>query len=397
MSFLTDLVSLDLTALALLALAAWLFLTWGRADFWKADVWLAPEPASPAPMTSSVTVVIPARNEAETIARTVSSLTRQTFSGPLRIIVVDDQSTDATAAKAEGAATNLVPVEIVSGTALPPGWSGKVWAMAQGLERATSDAWQPDYILFTDADIEYRPPTLDKMVRRADADRLTFVSLMARLDARGIWGKLLIPAFIYFFQLIYPFKRANTRYDSLAAAAGGCFLVRREALDAMGGFAIIKGEIIDDCQLARALKHARPAHDTLTALTHDVTSLRDNRALDSIWNMVARTAFTQLAYSWTALVGTILGLLLTFIVPVWALLACVTGTAPWHDGLMGCAALLLMARTYWPTVKLYGLAPVWALSLPGAAVIYCGATITSALRHARGSGARWKGRSYAAG
>jgi hopene-associated glycosyltransferase HpnB len=395
MTFLADLARLDLTALTLLSLAAWLYLSWGRSDFWKADSWLRPVAPSPALPETSVAVVIPARNEVETIARTVGSLSAQDLSGQMSIFVVDDQSTDGTAEAARGAATNSVPLTVLSGTDLPPGWSGKVWAMAQGVEAATAGDSQPDYVLFTDADIHYRPGILDKMVRRAQHDNLTFVSLMARLDARGLWGKLLIPAFIYFFQLIYPFARANTRYDTLAAAAGGCFLVRRETLDAIGGVAAIKGEIIDDCALATALKQARPAHDTLTALTHDVWSLRDNRSLGSIWNMVARTAFTQLGHSWLALAGVIAGLIITFIIPLWAVLMGLTGQAPAIDLCLGAAAWALMSWTYRPTVKLYGLGLPWAASLPGAAVIYVGATIASALRHARGSGARWKGRSYA--
>jgi len=396
MNFLHDLVTLELSALSLLALAAWIFLTWARAGFWKADIWLAPEPPAAGPTSSSVAIVIPARDEAETIGTTLKSLTSQNFSGPLRIFVVDDQSSDGTGDIAQAASTENVPVEVISGMDLPTGWSGKVWAMAQGVEAADNLPKAPDYILLTDADIEYAPDALMKMVTKADAHSLTFVSLMARLDARGLWGKLLVPAFIYFFQLIYPFRRANTRYDSMAAAAGGCFLVRFDALGAAGGMKAIKSDIIDDCALAQALKRARPAHDTLTALTHDVHSRRDNRTLESIWNMVARTAFTQLRYSWLMLAGALAGLVLTFVVPVWGLVAFVLGSAGWHVGILCLAALLLMARTYRPTVRMYGLSWIWAFALPPASIIYAGATAASAIRHARGSGARWKGRSYPA-
>jgi hopene-associated glycosyltransferase HpnB len=396
MNFLIDLATLELGALTALALFAWIYLTWMRAGFWKADIWLKPEPSTPAPVGSSVAVVIPARDEAETIATTLASLTSQSFSGTLKIFVVDDQSTDGTGNIARAASTRTIPVEVINGTDLPEGWSGKVWAMSQGVASASAGKDLPDYILLTDADIEYAPHVLDKMVRTADAHAYTFVSLMARLDARGLWGHLLVPAFIYFFQLIYPFAKANTRYDRLAAAAGGCFLVRRDALEAAGGLASIKSDIIDDCALAQALKRARPAQDTLTALTHEVHSRRDNRTLESIWNMVARTAFTQLRYSWLMLAGALIGLVLTFLVPVWGLLSSIFADAGWAVGAISLATLALMARTYWPTVRMYGLSPLWALSLPAAAIIYAGATAASAIRHARGSGARWKGRSYPA-
>ena len=296
MNFIADLLTLELAALVTLSLAAWVYLTWARAGFWKADIWLQPEPLVADPITASVTVVIPARDEAETIGQTLNSLTSQAYSGPLRIVVVDDQSSDGTAAIARSASTDRVPVDVVPGSDLPDGWSGKVWALSQGVSAATTVPGQaPDYLLLTDADIEYKPHVLDKMVRVADAKSLTFVSLMARLDARGLWGKLLVPAFIYFFQLIYPFRRANTRFDPLAGAAGGCFLVRRDALEAAGGIECIKGEIIDDCALALALKRTRPAQDTLTALTHEVISRRDNRSFESIWNMVARTRLHAIA------------------------------------------------------------------------------------------------------
>lgn len=396
MNFLIDLATLEISALAVLALFAWVYLTWMRAGFWKADIWLDPEPPTSAPITSSVAVVIPARDEAETIITTLASLTSQSFSGALRVFVVDDQSTDETGSIARAGSTPEVPVTVIDGTDLPGGWSGKVWAMSQGVAAASASAEAPEYILLTDADIEYAPGVLDKMVRKADAHSLTFVSLMARLDARGLWGHLLVPAFIYFFQLIYPFSKANTRYDRLAAAAGGCFLVRRDALEAAGGLAAIKSDIIDDCALADALKQARPAQDTLTALTHEVHSRRDNRTLESIWNMVARTAFTQLKYSWLMLAGALLGLVLTFLVPVWGLLAWIFFGAGGLAGVASLAALALMTRTYWPTIRMYGLSPLWAMSLPAAAIIYAGATTASAIRHAQGSGARWKGRSYPA-
>ena len=399
MNFLIDLLTFDLRALAAVALAAWVYLCWARAGFWRADVWLTPEPApagTDGPMPA-VAVIIPARNEAETISRTLHSLTAQDYDGPLDIWVIDDQSTDATGALARAASTPQRPVRVIDGTDLPAGWSGKVWAQSQGIAALAAAGQAPTYVLLTDADIAYRQGVVAKMVRKAEARALTFVSLMARLDARGLWGHLLVPAFIYFFQLIYPFKRANTLYDPMAGAAGGCFLIRRDALEAAGGMQAIKGDIIDDCALAGVLKRARPAQATLTALTHDVRSLRDNRSLTSIWNMVARTAFTQLRHSWLALCGAIAGLVLVFVIPAWAAAAWLVGAATAATGLMGLAAVALMVRTYRPTVKLYGLKAWWALTLPVAAMVYAGATVTSAIRHARGTGARWKGRSYAAG
>lgn len=387
--------SVWLSPLALAACLAWLYLTHGRAGFWRADQWLRPAAQSPA-RWPRVAAVIPARNEAPTIAHTVSSLLSNAYPGALTVTVVDDESSDGTADAARAAAGGDARARVIPGRPLPPGWTGKLWALAQGIEAATSED-KPDYILLTDADIVYRRGTLAKMIARAEADGLVFVSLMARLDARGLWGKLLIPPFIYFFQLVYPFRRANHPADPLAAAAGGCFLIRRDALEEIGGVAAVRGAIIDDCSLAAALKRAaKGKRASLTALTHDVRSLRDNRALSGIWNMVARTAFTQLRHSWLLLTGALAGLALTFLVPPLTALGWLSGHAPPFAGMLGLVAWAAMARTYWPTVRLYGLHPLWTLSLPLATLLYGAMTLTSALRHARGAGARWKGRTYPA-
>mgnify|MGYP005841725135 CR=1 FL=1 len=398
--FIAGLFRLEITPLALLACAAWVYLVRGRAGFWQADQWLEPV-AEPPARWPSVAAIIPARDEAETVGRTVASLLAQDYPGSLTVTVVDDGSTDGTADAARAAAATQNGTDprltVIEGKPLPRGWTGKLWALSQGIDAATADrSALPDYLLLTDADIAYRPGALAKIAGRAAADKMQFVSLMARLDARGPWGRLLIPAFIYFFQLIYPFRRANDPLDALSAAAGGCFLIRRAGLENTGGIATVRDAIIDDCALAWRLKHTEVGLRTLTALTHDVHSLRDNRSLGSIWNMVARTAFTQLGCSYLALAGALAGLALTFVVPVWAVAAWLLCEAPGYAALLGLLAWAAMARTYWPTLRLYGIAWPWAFSLPAATVLYGAMTLTSALRHLRGTGARWKGRSYPA-
>lgn len=397
MEFLSGLARLELTPLALLACVAWIYLVRGRDRFWEADQWLRPA-AAPPDTWPSVAAVIPARDEAATIGHTVGSLLAQDYPGPLTVTVVDDGSSDGTADAARRAAAGDPRLRVIEGRPLPEGWTGKLWALSQGIESACADPQgAPDFVLLTDADIGYRPGTLAKLAARARTDGMKFISLMAKLDARGPWGHLLVPAFVYFFQLIYPFRRANDPLDRHAAAAGGCFFIRRQTLEAAGGVEAVRGEIIDDCALARRLKDVEIGAPTLTALTHDVISHRDNRRLASIWNMVARTAFTQLGHSWIALAGALAGLALTFIVPVWAVAAWLAGPGPGFGALLGALAWAAMARTYWPTVRLYGLAWPWAFALPFATVLYGAMTVTSALRHARGAGAQWKGRTYPAG
>lgn len=326
-----------------------------------------------------ITVLIPARNEAQAIACCVSALGTQ--GEGLRVVIVDDQSTDGTAA-----AVPELPdlrLEVVAGQALPEGWAGKLWALEQGLQRVHTPL-----TLLLDADIVLAPGMLATLRSRLLQQELDLISVMPRLRMQGFWERLLIPAFIFFFKLLYPFRLANSRSPRFAAAAGGCILLRTEALRRIGGFAALRDALIDDCTLARRFKAA--GRLTWTGLTHSARSLREYRRLSEIWNMVARSAFTQLRYSTTALVACSALMIIGFWGPI-AGLALGEGLIQWV-GLIGLAALL---ACYLPTLRYYRLSPFWALLLPIIATLYLAMTWTSAVRCWRGVRSRWKGRSYA--
>ena len=362
---------------AALSLVVWLVLLFFRGRFWRADQRLDPNTPELAAWPA-VIAVIPARNEAATIGRSVASLLGQNYPGAFSLVVVDDDSDDGTAAAA-GVSDRLT---VVSGEPLPPGWTGKLWAVHQGLER-TGDA---AFVLLTDADIEHPPQSLRRLVAKAEQGDLDLVSLMVRLRCETFWERLLIPAFVFFFQKLFPFPRVNDPDRPEAAAAGGCMLVRRAALERSGGIEAIRHRLIDDCALAAGIK---PGGPIWLGLTEDVHSLRAYQRLGEIWTMVARTAYEQLRRSPLALIGTMFGMAVIYLVPP---LAVVGG-----DGVAracGLAAWLLMVVAYRPTLRLYGL-PAWhGLLLPVAALFYSLMTIDSARRHGRGQGGAWKGRSY---
>ncbi len=382
------------TWIAAAALALWIYLALSRGGFWRASERLTP---CPEPKNwPEVVAVIPARDEADTIGDVISAHLTNNYPGKYSLILVDDQSSDMTGDVARKAAQNCDPnaLHIITSEDLPDGWSGKLWAVHQGLARVRNVAPEAKYVLLTDADIALAPDTLSRLVSKAEHDNLALTSLMARLDARGCWGGLLIPAFIYFFQMLYPFPRVNDPNDSLAAAAGGCMLVRSDALNKAGGVEAIRNALIDDCALARRIKGLTPPTKIWLGLAdRDAVSLRDNRDLHSIWNMVARTAYAQLHYSPLLLAGTVLAMMLIY-------LACpiIVLTLIWHSNFNGfiyaSAAWALMAYTYWPTLKLYDRQPWEAALLPAAAAFYTVMTISSAVRHWRGKGGRWKGRIY---
>jgi hopene-associated glycosyltransferase HpnB len=311
------------------------------------------------------------------------------------VIVIDDGSTDGTADIARAAASGSArELEIVTAPPLPEGWTGKLWAVDNGLRRAKEIAPDAKYALLADADIALARDTLSRLVAKAEDENLALASLMARLDARGPWASFLIPAFIYFFQKLYPFPRANDPDDNMAAAAGGCMLARRDAIDGIGGIARIRHALIDDCAFAKAIKDLTPSTKIWIGLASDeAISLRDNRELSSIWNMVARTAYAQLHYSPLLLAGTVLGMALVYLAAPLIFL-----TAFWHWNLAAlfyaAVACALMGYTYWPTLRLYGRAPWEAALQPIAAGLYTAMTISSALRHRRGEGGQWKGRTY---
>jgi len=375
-----------MTIIGAVSACAWAYLLFARGLFWR----VAEAPAATGPMVNArVTVVIPARNEADGIAATVTSLLSQDHPGPLGIVLVDDHSTDGTADLARAAARALGAddrLDIIAARDLPPGWTGKLWAVSEGLDRARDTA--ADFFLLTDADITHAPDNVSTLVRRALADDLDLTSLMVRLSTETLVEKALIPAFVFFFFMLYPPRWAADPRSRMAAAAGGCMLLRPAALEKIGGIASIRGALIDDCALAAAIKRAGGRIHLAPSRT--TTSSRVYGSAGEIWSMIARTAFTQLHYSALLLVGTVLGLAVTYLAPpLLALFA--QGTAAW----LGLAAWIAMALCFLPTVRLYGRNPAWAFALPAIAAFYSTATIGSAINYWRGKGGQWKGRSQA--
>ena len=369
-----------------MVLAIWLYLLAGRGAFWLAGE-RDDEVAAGEGVWPSITAVIPARDEAECVGETVASLLRQNYPGEFTVIVVDDQSRDATAQVARDAAATLGTTDrltVLSGRALPVGWTGKLWAQQQGVEAAEAHLQPPAYILFTDADIVYAPDELRKLTARAQSGSYVLTSLMAKLRCESLAERMFIPAFIFFFQMLYPFAWANDPRRATAAAAGGCMLVRRDALARAGGMASIRTALIDDCALAKRLK----AHGPIwIGLTDGVRSVRSYPGLEDIRRMVSRTAYAQLRYSPLLLAGTVLGLATTYLAPV-LLAVFAGGTAR----LLGIAAWLLMALAFQPILRFYRVSPLWGLALPAIAAIYMAFTLDSAYQHARGRGGMWKGR-----
>jgi hopene-associated glycosyltransferase HpnB len=377
-----------LSVAAALSLLAWLYLLLLHGRFWMCSERLPVEITS-LERWPTVSAVVPARNEEDTIAAVLGSLAAQDYPGDLSITLVDDRSSDATAARAETVGSSRLTV--LAGEALPKGWSGKLWAVDQGIRHAVRTNDGVEFIFLSDADIVHAPDTLRRLIAKATADRRDMVSLMAKLNCETAWERLLIPAFVFFFQKLYPFPRANDERARTAAAAGGCVLIRRDALERIGGIAAIRGALIDDCSLARAVKRA--GGRLWLGLAEGTRSLRVYRGLAPIWMMVARSAFTQLRYSALLLAGTALGMILLYLAPPLLLL-----TSPFHnDGIaVGLAALawLLMAAAYLPTARYYRQPLALALTLPAAALLYLGMTLDSARRHWWGRGSRWKGRDY---
>ncbi len=382
---------LALTLAAGLALAAWLYLALFNGRFWRADQWLDPAGTPDGPLPA-VAAVVPARDEAAVIADSVGSLLRQDYRGAVSVIVVDDGSDDGTADAARAAADQTDHADrltVVAAPPLPPGWSGKLWAVHTGIKAAPAEA---DFLLLTDADIRHDPGNLSRLVAKARREKLDLVSLMVRLHCESFAERLLIPAFVFFFQMLYPFPRVNDRRSRVAGAAGGCMLVRRAALRAAGGIEAIRGALIDDCTLAKRLKARGPIW---LGLTRRTVSVRPYHGVGPIWSMVARTAYTQLRYSPLALLGTVLGMVLLYILPIAALVAGLVLLAPLPAALGG-ATLILMLALYWPTYRLYGPPGPGFWLLPLAGLLYTAMTVDSARRHARGAGGGWKGRTYVA-
>jgi hopene-associated glycosyltransferase HpnB len=374
--------------LASMVLTIWAYLLVARGGFWRAagrdD---APPLSGPFP---AVAAVIPARDEAACVGETVSSLLRQDYPGDFRVFLVDDQSRDGTARVARAAAAKVGKADrltVVSGRPLPPGWTGKVWAQQQGFDLVNILPQPPDYVLFTDADIVYGQGALSPLVARAQVHRLVLTSLMVKLRCKSLAERFFIPAFIFFFQMLYPFGWAGDPRRATAAAAGGCMLVGREALRGVGGLAAIRTALIDDCALARLLKARGPIWIGLTDRVH---SIRAYPTVGEIRSMVSRSAYAQLGYSPLLLAGTIAGLALTYLAPV--------GLALFAAGMaqfIGLFVWLLMTFMFRPTLRFYGLWTLWGLALPAIAAAYMVFTLDSAYQHARGRGGMWKGRAQA--
>jgi hopene-associated glycosyltransferase HpnB len=370
-------------AIAAGALAIWVYLLLFRGGFW----WAPFRRSAPAgkPALPSVAAVVPARDEAATIGRAVASLLAQDYRGDFHIIVVDDESGDGTADVARAAAamaSAAARLTIIGGSPTPPGWTGKLWAMRQGIEAARPS--RVDYLLLTDADIVHGPRNLRDLVWRAESEGYDLVSLMVRLHCRSVWERLLIPAFVFFFFKLYPPRWVADPARRTAAAAGGCMLIRSSALDRIGGLDSIRYEIIDDCALARRVKSV--GRLWLGPATQ-ATSIREYRSWQSIWDMITRSAFAQLNYSTVILVFTVAVLGLIYLAPPLLLLS-----SEIPARLCGGLAWLAMGIAFLPTLRSYYAPPLHAVLLPLIALFYIAATVASAVQFWRGRGGLWKGR-----
>ncbi|HEY9181733.1 MAG TPA: glycosyltransferase [Gammaproteobacteria bacterium] len=362
------------------ALVAWIAVLVAPAQAHRTRERLEADPAAPDDL-ASVAVLIPARDEAESIGRTIAALAKQGRN--LAVVVVDDQSSDGTADVAR-AASREIDLTVISGRPLPDGWAGKLWALEQGLA-----AVERPFVLLLDADIELVPRMVPTLLREAHARDASLVSIMAELHCATFWERLLTPAFVFFFKLLYPFAASNDPRRRTAAAAGGCMLVRTDVLRAIGGFAAIRDALIDDCTLAAAVKRHRSP--IWLGMSHSVRSLRVYAELREFWRMVSRSAFTQLRYSTPSLLLATLLMVATLLAPVAGVLV---ASAEPHIALLAVAAWLAMSAAYWPIVRFYRLPAAWALTLPIAGALFLAMTWSSALDHWRGASAQWKNRVY---
>ncbi|MBR8830057.1 MAG: hypothetical protein N5P05_003286 [Chroococcopsis gigantea SAG 12.99] len=389
---------MPLLIISIISLTIWIYLITGRGGFWLCDQKIDGENTSLVSYPS-ICAIIPARNEAEVLPVSLKSLLNQDYPGQFSLILIDDQSTDNTkeiAQKIEREASKDHQLEIISGQPLPSGWTGKLWAVKQGIEYAGKNI-KPDYLLLTDADIEHPPHNLQQLVSKAQKSDLALVSLMVLLRCQEFWEKLLIPSFIFFFQKLYPFPLVNNPHSKTAAAAGGCILIDREVLEAVGGIEVVKDALIDDCSLGIAIKSYLQTYQKdrsiWLGLSQSTVSLRSYSKLADIWQMVARTAFTQLNYSPWLLLGTVLAMSIIYLTPPLAILE---GSITGNYLLLGIGFLTqcLMSLAYIPTLKVYELSPLWSLTLPLIGFLYTLMTIDSALQHWGGRGGNWKGRVY---
>lgn len=374
-----------LDVLAAAALLVWLYLLLGRGGFWRVSRQLAPLP-SDHDLDRRIVAVIPARNEVGVIGDAVRSLLQQDFGGSMHVIVVDDGSTDGTdgaAVEAAAAIGALAQLSVIGGAPLPPEWSGKVWAMSQGVAAAALLA--PDYLLLTDADIHHAPENVAVLLTIAEAQSRDLVSFMVQLRQDTLAEKALIPAFVFFFLMLYPPAWIARADRSIAGAAGGCILIRPATLERIGGLRVIHSQIIDDCALARAVKDA--GGSIWLGLTRSARSIRSYGSFGEISGMISRTAFNQLGHSYTLLTATIAGLILSYLLPPVLLLS---GRA--LAIALGAMTWALMSLAYVPLLRFYRRSPLWSICLPAIAMFYAAATVHSAVQYSLGRGGRWKGR-----
>jgi hopene-associated glycosyltransferase HpnB len=383
-----------LAALSGVAFLAWIYLVAFHGRFWMGDQRLGGDPMPPE-VWPAVTALIPARDEADVIEASLPAVLSSDYPGPFRVVLVDDESGDRSADLALATARRIGPEAEARLTVLrtkprPEGWVGKTWALQTGVEHAQAAFPETDFFWLSDADVAPAPRTLRRLVARACAEKLDLASLMVTLHCDRGWSRLLVPAFVYFFQKLYPFPRINDPRSRTAGAAGGCVVVRAGALARAGGMAAIRSEVIDDCALGAAVKHRGPIW---LGLGVDEHSIRPYPHLRDVWDMVARSAYTQLRHSPWLLGGTLVGLLLLYALPVLALLGW-----PFHGNpsaaLLGAGAWVAMSISFLPTLALYRRTPLLAAALPLAGVLYAAMTFDSALRHRRGRGAQWKGRAF---
>jgi hopene-associated glycosyltransferase HpnB len=374
-----------LPTLAALSLLIWLYLLLARGGFWR----IASDSARSPPalkLTRRVVAIIPARDEAAVIGQAVSSLLQQSYGSLLHVIVVDDGSTDGTASAALEAAERIgaaARLTVVAGAPLRPGWTGKLWAMSQGVAAAV--ALEPDFLLLTDADIYHQTSNVESLVANAENHRRDLVSYMVELRVATLAEKLLIPAFVFFFFQLYPPKWIASPHAATAAAAGGCMLLRRQMLARIGGLEAIRSQLIDDCALARATKAA--GGSVWLQTTRTARSLRPYGSFAEIGRMISRSAFNQLRHSYLLLAATVLALSVTYLLPPLLLFA----ERPLPIAL-AAASWALMSGCYAPMVRFYRLSPLWSLCLPAIALFYAAATVHSALQYSLRRGGAWKGR-----
>ncbi|MGA7973149.1 MAG: glycosyltransferase [Pseudolabrys sp.] len=378
-----------------LVFGIWAYLMVARGGFWlgavRDDTAVATPAASPATWPA-VAVVIPARNEAEGIGACVASLLAQDYPGSLSVTVVDDDSDDGTGEIAKNAGKSAAVADgpsltVMRGQPLPAGWTGKLWAVKQGVAAALGQDPKPEYLLLTDADIAHAPDNVRSLVARALQGGYGLTSLMAKLRCTSLAERVHVPAFIYFFQMLYPFSWVAKSKAATAAAAGGCMLVRADALEQAGGIEAIRHALIDDCALAAKLKAVGPIW---LGLTNRAVSLRRYDDFAEVKHMITRSAYAQLRYSPLLLIGTLAAMALVFVVPpLFAIFA--HGLARW----LGLAAWVLMALSFLPTLRFYRVSPLWGVALPAIALLYTYYTLDSAYQHARRRGGQWKGRAQA--